>query len=81
MTFKRTATKVVKITSELPKIVVTQVGKPAKLPVDNVTPIPNARAVPTTPVFRGVISCEAIIRIPVIEIEAKTEIVAPPITA
>ena len=77
---KGSPTIVARTTGEEPKIVVTQSGKAAKEAGACVTPIPRATASPTIEVFRKFISCCITSLIPVMAMEANTEIVAPPST-
>ena len=67
-------------TGDFPKIVVTQSGNCARDALACVTPIPTAIARPTIEVLRKFSSSEAISFIPVMAMDANTEMVAPPST-
>ena len=74
------ATMVATTTGELPNTVSTQVGKPPSEPSTWVMPMPMATARPTTALERMEKPSEVIMRMPVIVMVAKTEMVAPPMT-
>ena len=78
--FNTIATIVASTTGDFPKIVVTHSGNCARDAFACVTPIPTATASPTTVVLRKSIGSVVISLIPVIVIDANTEIVAPPST-
>ena len=80
MTFKRIAVIVAMTTGDFPKIIITQDGKEDNASGACVIPIPRATARPTMDVVRNVIFCWVISLIPVMAMEANTEIVAPPKT-
>ena len=68
---------------EEPNTVLTQTGKPGpwREPATWVMPTPRATARPTTELERMEKPPDVIIRIPVMVMVAKTEMVAPPMTA
>ena len=80
MTFNNTATSVAMTTGLLPNIVVTQAGNWDSEEEASDIPIPSAAESPTIEEFRNPIFSDMTSFMPVMAMEAKTEMVAPPST-